>query len=266
MRGAAVSARPCHSLLVRHIPPPLTRTVSFSTASHARVHTVGPARPRHSRSQLQTSPHAFSFHCYSRRHLFGFASASPPIQQQLRRRLPFPPSAFYSLVLDVPSYQLFLPYCLRSTLLASTPSTQSFTAQLTLGFTPFTESYTSLVSYSQPSASSSQPQQPYRVHARSLNSTLFNHLASTWEVRPVPSQPHVCDVTFDIEMSVKSALHRAVVSRVFANVAEQQLEAFVRRGQELTTAAVAATGRARRTETANRTATERAEPVNRSVV
>ena len=238
--GAAASARAVSrqsqtSLLHRSFPlalrlPSLPRRgVQSLIRSPLRSHSAFLLR-----RPLVTSPLPSPPAC---RHLFGLSSTSlPPITQQIRRRLPFPPSAFFSLVLDVPSYQQFLPYCLQSTLLASSPATHSFTAQLSLGFSAFQEQYTSLVTYSSPATTPTQ--QLYRVHARSLNCTLFNHLSSTWEIRPVPGRLRECDVTFDIEMSINSALHRAVVSRVFSNVAVQQLDAFVQRGQQLMSAAV----------------------------
>ena len=215
------------------------------------------------------SPLPFSPPC-GRRSLFGFSSTSPPIKQQIRRRLAFPPSAFYSLVLDVPSYQQFLPYCLHSSLVASTPTTHSFTAQLTLGFSQFNEHYTSLVTYSSPPTNTDTPtvqqqQQLYRVHARSLNSTIFRHLSSTWEIRTVAGRPRECDVLFDIEMSITNPLHRVVVSRVFANVAEQQLAAFVQRGQQLMAAAMH--DRRAEREATNASQVERTvPPINRGVI
>ena len=248
---------PSRSTIVR-----LYHSRSISPA-HNHQRRVAPPHPPNAATQPSLStrststsiPHSAVFRL-PRRCLFGLSlsSTSPPIKQQIRRRLPFPPSAFYSVVLDVPSYHLFLPYCLQSDLLTSTPATHSFSAQLTLGFSQFNERYTSLVDYSDPSTAPTS--QLYRVHARSLNCTLFRHLSSTWEMRAVDGRPGECDVLFDIEMSISSPLHRALVSRVFSNVAEQQLTAFVQRAQQLINS----------NASTSHTQQRAAAPVNRGVI
>ena len=227
------------SMYCRHLCPhhPLPHTLLRLSTPHQI-----PRRPSttlaHSRSALPSQcprPHRLfapprcppsSFHlplC----HLFGF-SAPKPVTQTIRRRVPFSPSTFYSVILDVPSYHLFLPFCVASTLNPGSPpptpnAPSTFTATLTVGFRVFTESYTSRIT--------STP--PHTITVQAISSSIFDHLNSTWVFSPVASSPSECDVAFTIDFLVTSRMHAGAVQMFFGDVTEQQMKAFIKRCQEV---------------------------------
>ena len=222
-----LSLRSAHSTTLLPRTPtctlPLRSTTNLSNTPRHPPHL-------HPFSSL-TLPHPSPFHL-PRRSLFGF-SAPQPVSQTIRRRVPFSPSTFFSVILDVSSYHLFLPFCVASTVQpspssspSSSPSPSSpstFTAQLTVGFRVFTESYTSRVT--------SNP--PHSIAVSALQSSIFHHLNSTWTFTPVPTDPHSCDVSFTIDFLVKSRMHAGAVQMFFGDVTEQQMKAFVKRAAQV---------------------------------
>ena len=163
------------------------------------------------------------------------------MRQTIRRRVPFSPLSFFSVVLDVPSYHLFLPFCVSSSIVSgslppsgpastaassspsSPSSSSSFTAQLTVGFRIFTESYVSEVTYAQPRS----------IHIKATESAIFRHLVSAWTLAAVPDSPEQCDVSFSIDFLVRSAMHAGAVKMFFGDVTEQQMSAFMQRCAQL---------------------------------
>ncbi|KAK3326454.1 dehydrase and lipid transport-domain-containing protein [Apodospora peruviana] len=144
--------------------------------------------------------------------------SSAPITLSEKRRLPYPPSEIFKLIADVGSYRTFLPHCSSSrvTSWATTPdnTSQKFpaVADLTVGWGPFTETYTSRVYCVPPNHKSSKDQGLGVVEAVSGNAFtsippetlrrlgysssidvreieqmggLFESLVTRWTVRPV---------------------------------------------------------------------------------
>ena len=228
---------PHSTTLVLRISPytllPLRSITILTHPSHCLPHlhpssspspTVHPPFP----SSSPSSPSSLSLHRLPFRSLFGF-SAPQPVTQTIRRRVPFAPATFFAVILDVSSYHLFLPFCVASTITphpSSPPSLTSpstFTAQLTVGFRVFTESYTSLV----------RADPPHTISVTAQQSSIFHHLNSTWTFTPVPSDPHSTDVRFTIDFLVKSRMHAGAVQMFFGDVTEQQMQAFVKRAAEI---------------------------------
>ena len=149
--------------------------------------------------------------------------------QTIRRRVPFAPSTFFNVILDVASYHLFLPFCVSSKVLTppspspSSPSASTFKAQLTVGFRVFTESYGSLVTY----------RAPQSISVQATESAIFDHLNSQWRFLPVAGAPRECDVEFTIDFLVTSRMHAGAVQMFFGDVTEQQMKAFVKRCREV---------------------------------
>ncbi|KAK0651603.1 dehydrase and lipid transport-domain-containing protein, partial [Cercophora newfieldiana] len=77
----------------------------------------------------------------------------PPQTLHTRRTLPYPPSQLYTIIADIDSYRFFLPNCTESRVTSWTsPRTGDqqqprwpALADLTIGWGPFTQSYTSRV-------------------------------------------------------------------------------------------------------------------------
>ena len=149
--------------------------------------------------------------------------------QRISRRVPFSPSTFFSVVLDVPSYHLFLPFCVASRIVSQQPAaaagaaSSSFTAQLTVGFRVFTESYVSEVRYAR----------PHSIRVRATESSVFSRLESAWTLAAVEGDAEQCDVSFSIDFQVRSAMHAGAVKMFFGDVTQQQMQAFMQRCQQL---------------------------------
>ena len=133
------------------------------------------------------------------------------------RVVPLTPELMYKVVSDVESYDEFLPFCYRSTILRQQKHT--FDAQLTVGFQVFQEKYTSRVRLD-PEA--------LIVKAHLLDSGLFSRMDSRWHLQRT-SDPAHCRIAFHVEFSVKSPLHAATINTFFEDLSKQQMDAFVRR-------------------------------------
>ncbi|KAK0670808.1 dehydrase and lipid transport-domain-containing protein [Cercophora samala] len=71
---------------------------------------------------------------------------SPLTTLTATKTLPYPPHQIYHLISDINSYRHFLPHCTHSLITSHTPTTSlPLTADLTVGWGPLTQSYTSRV-------------------------------------------------------------------------------------------------------------------------
>ncbi|KAH7632624.1 dehydrase and lipid transport-domain-containing protein [Sordaria sp. MPI-SDFR-AT-0083] len=70
---------------------------------------------------------------------------APETVLRARRILPYPPSHLYNLIADVSCYDQFLPHCSRSGVTAGKKQKWPSRGDLTVGWGPFTESYSSRV-------------------------------------------------------------------------------------------------------------------------
>ncbi|KAK4163609.1 dehydrase and lipid transport-domain-containing protein [Cladorrhinum sp. PSN259] len=129
--------------------------------------------------------------------------APPPKTLTASRLLPYPASKTYTLIADINSYRLFLPHCTHSLVTAHTPPPQCLPSlgDLTVGYGPLTQSYTSRV-YCIPSlgiveavsgdADTSIPADILRengydpeMNRQKTDGGIFSKLVTRWEVRPV---------------------------------------------------------------------------------
>ncbi len=69
----------------------------------------------------------------------------PPKTLRARRLLPYPPSQIYTLIADIDAYTRFLPHCTHSHVTKWTATRHPALADLTVGWGPFTQTYTSRV-------------------------------------------------------------------------------------------------------------------------
>ena len=127
----------------------------------------------------------------------------------------FPASVYFDVVLDVDSYHEFVPFCSASKVTRVLGPGQ-IEADLTIGFRIFTEAYTSHIDF----------ERPRSIRIRSIESSVFGHLISTWSFRPNPKDTKQCYVEFDIDFEVNSPVHASAVKLFFTDVAERQIKAF----------------------------------------
>lgn len=162
------------------------------------------------------------------------------------RTLPFPPSPLYEIIASVESYSEFLPFLGASTVTARDQETgypsQAF---LTVGYGPFTETFTSRVTCDRDN---------WTVEARSgggvgedgkpipgADEGLFSHLSTKWELVPRRSTTAggittaagaETEVRLEIRFRFQNAMHTAMMSAVEDKVAGVMIEAFERRIKE----------------------------------
>ena len=140
-----------------------------------------------------------------------------------RRIVQTSPHHLFRIIQDVDSYSQFLPLCTESKILRS--SGCQFEAFLTVGLPPlFTEKYVSRVQV--------DPEK-LTVHAKSIESNLFEALDSKWVLKKVDSEENLCDVYFEVEMSVSNPVIVNALDQVLREVAAKQVAAFEKRCQEI---------------------------------
>lgn len=148
----------------------------------------------------------------------------------LQRSLPSTsPKEFSEIISDVASYRHFLPHCTSSRVIRQA-SPLSFDAELTIGFSKFTESYVSRVSIEKLHD---------RVRIQSIGDSLqvLKKLNSLWEIKGSSGMPldleSETEIEYTLEYQFTSGLLQASSSLVFPLIAHQTLDAFVSRSKAL---------------------------------
>lgn len=161
------------------------------------------------------------------------------------RTLPFPPAPLYEIIASVESYASFLPFLAASTVTAR-DQTSGYPSQafLTVGYGPFTETFTSAVNCDKAR---------WVVEARSGGGVgddgrpipggdegLFGYLSTKWELIPVGQQQQTngggsgleTEVRLEIRFRFENPMHTAMMTAVEDKVAGLMMEAFERRMKE----------------------------------
>lgn len=142
-----------------------------------------------------------------------------------RKILQTSPQHLFQIIQDVNAYSQFLPLCTRSKIIKRMESGRQFEATLTVGLPPlFTEEYVSRVSVDT---------ERLTVQAKSIESNLFEALDSKWILKEVESSEELCDVHFEVEMSVSNPVIMNALDQVLEQVAGKQVAAFEKRCREV---------------------------------
>jgi ribosome-associated toxin RatA of RatAB toxin-antitoxin module len=165
-----------------------------------------------------------------------------------RRLVGYAPEQLFGVVADVARYSEFVPWCRRSVVLRSSPDGKEMEAELEVGFQALSERYVSRVRLQRPPAvaagaaagtatptttTTTTPTPPLAVvEATTSRSMLFEHLASTWALRPGP-QPGTTWLSFAVEFGFASPAHRHVADLFFDQVVRRMVAAFEGRCCEL---------------------------------
>jgi ribosome-associated toxin RatA of RatAB toxin-antitoxin module len=131
-----------------------------------------------------------------------------------RRLVRFSPEQLYQIVSHVESYHKFVPWCIGSNILRSTPT--NLEAELVVGYGMFNEKYISDVELIRPSS----------VIAKSKQTNLLEYLTTKWSFSPCSSNPLHCWVTFEIDFKFKSALYNQVSDMFLQDVINSMVSAF----------------------------------------
>ena len=131
--------------------------------------------------------------------------------------LPYSPEQMFDLVADVGKYPTFLPWCAGARVQSQTDT--QLVADLTIGFGPFRESFTSRV----------QLERPHRVQVKYENGP-FRYLNNQWTFE---QHPKGCNVKFYVDFEFKSRVLQAAIGVVFNNAVKLMVNAFLKRAREV---------------------------------
>ncbi len=133
------------------------------------------------------------------------------------RVVPYQPEQMFELVADVGKYPQFLPWCVGSKVKSHTANEE--VADLTIGFGPFRESFTSRVILERPSL----------VRVRYENGP-FRYLNNQWKFTP---DPKGCRVDFFVEFEFRSRMLQAAIGVVFNQAVGRMVAAFLKRAGDV---------------------------------
>jgi len=134
-----------------------------------------------------------------------------------RKSVPYRAEQLFDLVADIGKYPQFLPWCVGARVRTRTET--EAVADLTIGFGPFRESFTSRVTL----------QRPDRIMVRYENGP-FRYLKNQWIFTP---KPDGCTVDFFVDFEFRSRLLQAAIGVVFHEAVRRMVQAFHKRAREV---------------------------------
>lgn len=133
------------------------------------------------------------------------------------KTVPYTPEQLYELVADVGKYPQFLPWCTAAKVKSRTET--EAVADLTIGFGPFRESFTSRVLLT-----------PHSLIKVRYENGPFRYLNNQWKFQP---DPKGCKVDFFVEFEFKSRLLQAAIGVVFNEAVRLMVNAFLKRARDI---------------------------------
>ncbi|XP_071445769.1 coenzyme Q-binding protein COQ10 homolog B, mitochondrial [Hetaerina americana] len=151
------------------------------------------------------------------RSLFNLAGISDRKKEYSEKKLVgYSMEQMYTVVADVGNYKSFVPFCKSSVIKLNQPGL--IKADLVIGFSVVTESYTSKVTLVKPNL----------VKAVCTEGTLFNHLLTIWKFSPgLKTTPQSCIIDFSVSFEFRSSLHSRLSHMFFNEVVRQMENAFI---------------------------------------
>lgn len=131
------------------------------------------------------------------------------------RAVPYRPDQMFDLVADVGRYPAFLPWCAGARV--RTRSEAEMVADMTIGFGPFRESFTSRVALDRPD----------RIDVRYENGP-FRYLTNHWRFEPDGTG---CLVHFHVDFEFRSKLLQMAIGAVFHEAVRRMVTAFLSRAR-----------------------------------
>jgi coenzyme Q-binding protein COQ10 len=131
------------------------------------------------------------------------------------------PDQMFDLVADVGRYPAFLPWCTGAHVRSR--SEAELVADLTIGFGPFHEKFTSRVALEPPGA------QPGRIRARYENGP-FRYLNNQWLFTAVPVGT---EIDFWVDFEFRNWLLQRAIGGVFSEAVKRMVSAFLKRAREV---------------------------------
>jgi coenzyme Q-binding protein COQ10 len=134
-----------------------------------------------------------------------------------RQIVPYTPEQLFDLVADVGSYPRFLPWCVASRVRSRTDT--QLVSDLTIGFGPFRESFTSRVTLDR----------PHRVTVKYENGP-FRYLNNQWAFAPHEGGT---EVAFFVDFEFRSRILQAAIGVVFNEAVRRMVNAFRKRAHDV---------------------------------
>lgn len=136
-------------------------------------------------------------------------------QQKL---VPYTPEQLYVLVADVGKYPKFLPWCVGARVRSRINNLMI--ADLTIGFGPFRESFTSRVTLLPGTGEG-----PCAIRVEYENGP-FKYLHNRWDFAP---HPEGCMVDFYVDFEFKNIILQKAIGAVFTEAVQMMVNAFLKR-------------------------------------
>jgi coenzyme Q-binding protein COQ10 len=134
-----------------------------------------------------------------------------------RQVVPYSPEQLFDLVADVARYPEFLPWCVAARIRSRRE--RELIADLTIGFGPFRESFTSRVTL----------ERPHRVRVAYENGP-FRYLNNQWTFT---AEARGCQVDFFVEFEFRSRILQAAIGVVFNEAVRRMVNAFLKRARDM---------------------------------
>lgn len=134
-----------------------------------------------------------------------------------RQVVPYSPEQLFDLVADVGSYPRFLPWCVAARIRSRTGDL--LVADLTIGFGPFRETFTSRVTLDR----------PRQVNVKYERGP-FRYLNNHWVFMP---HPRGTEVDFFVDFEFRSRLLQAAIGVVFNEAVRRMVSAFMKRARDV---------------------------------
>jgi coenzyme Q-binding protein COQ10 len=134
-----------------------------------------------------------------------------------RKLVPYSAEQLFDLVADVGKYPEFLPWCVGARVRSR--SETDLVADLTIGFGPFRESFTSRVNLDRAS----------RILVRYENGP-FRYLKNRWIFTP---ETGGCTVDFYVDFEFRSRILQAAIGVVFHEAVRRMVNAFLKRARDI---------------------------------
>ena len=132
------------------------------------------------------------------------------------RQVPYRCEQLFDLVADVARYPEFLPWCVGARVRSR--SETEMVADLTIGFGPFRESFTSRVAL----------ERPHKIQVKYENGP-FRYLNNQWLFDPDPAG---CRVSFWVDFEFRSRILQAAIGAVFNEAVRRMINAFLKRARD----------------------------------
>ena len=135
-----------------------------------------------------------------------------------RQTVPWRQDQLFDLVADVGQSPRFLPWCVGARVRSRTET--ELLADLTIGFGPFRETFTSRVTL----------ERPHRIRVQYENGP-FRYLNNQWDFRP--TEDGGTEVDFFVDFEFRSRILQAAIGVVFNEAVRRMVGAFMRRARDI---------------------------------